>query len=387
MPARNALVNVVYIAENYLGVVKIVFADSSTWLEVGQVAGIWWKAIFIPCGNCPVVAQTDGIKLRALLPQQSCDNCLEIEEQHDNFNGTAFPTPIHPQRLRWVRGPGPIPQRMSSFICNGQASVGISTYSNAAWVFTPLDEGELIAEIWWATEVLGTDTALGFRTNKGREVFMGYPARLEHEEWTWRLVDQPRREEHQIFYESSSLDNIKSIAFDSREVTMDGINNFDPVRAINRLPDFLHCQDDFFYTSASLNSVVQVTACRAPDTSAITGMMLQYDNGHKEGLGEVRLDCLDTPIQVGGEGREKLWLRFQYDPSGIVDEHPRLVEMQFFPLGAVSDTETVAWYTCLELSWEGQLEWWWNPQQCQVFYGDKGSLEPRDADLWLEAAR
>lgn len=51
--------HVVHIAENHLGVVDLVVADLDHVFQAEQVAGIWWRAIYTPCGRCLIMATND----------------------------------------------------------------------------------------------------------------------------------------------------------------------------------------------------------------------------------------------------------------------------------------------------------------------------------------
>ncbi|KAF5562003.1 hypothetical protein FPHYL_5871 [Fusarium phyllophilum] len=121
-------------------------------------------------------------------------------------------------------------------------------------------------------------------------------------------------------------------------------------------------------------------------------MLLRFAGGRREALGEVRLSGLQQPMLLGGEGREVMYLEFGYDPTGIVPEHPNLLDARFTRFDEPSEDlnpenhPDVAGRGFLEVSWEGVLEWRWSPLQCRLVYEGRASLQPRDATVWLELA-
>jgi hypothetical protein len=177
---------------------------------------------------------------------------------------------------------------------------------------------------------------------------------------------------------------IGGLAFEDPSPVAQGFQPFDPTTIVPPMPDFRYCVEPFFFSSANLHNLSKITVCQIPDKRGISGLLLTYKNGHKEALGEVRLNCLEPPIDVGKQDR--VWLRFEYDPTGIIDEHPRLVEISFSPIEPIMRDGTdpaVVGINCLEVLFADELHWWWSSLQCQVFYDVQGSLQPRDAEKWL----
>lgn len=177
---------------------------------------------------------------------------------------------------------------------------------------------------------------------------------------------------------------IGGLAFEDPSPVAQGFQPFDPTTIVPPMPDFRYCVEPFFFSSANLHNLSKITVCQIPDKRGISGLLLTYKNGHKEALGEVRLNCLEPPIDVGKQDR--VWLRFEYDPTGIIDEHPRLVEISFSPIEPIMRDGTdpaVVGINCLEVLFTDELHWWWSSLQCQVFYDGQGSLQPRDAEKWL----
>ncbi|KAH7477876.1 hypothetical protein FOMA001_g10181 [Fusarium oxysporum f. sp. matthiolae] len=56
------------------------------------------------------------------------------------------------------------------------------TGGDAAWFHTPFDDNEAITEIWWGS-IGGNGDAMGLRTSKGREVFLGFVGAIPDLDW------------------------------------------------------------------------------------------------------------------------------------------------------------------------------------------------------------
>ncbi|KAJ4285807.1 hypothetical protein BFJ63_vAg4733 [Fusarium oxysporum f. sp. narcissi] len=255
------------------------------------------------------------------------------------------------------------------------------TGGDAAWFHTPFDDNEAITEIWWGS-IGGNGDAMGLRTSKGREVCLGFVGAIP--DLDWELASTPAMDNYRIYYDSMSSMGIGGLAFEDPSPVAQGFQPFDPTTIVPPMPDFRYCVEPFFFSSANLHNLSKITVCQIPDKRGVSGLLLTYKNGHKEALGEVRLNCLEPPIDVGKQDR--VWLRFEYDPTGIIDEHPRLVEISFSPIEPIMRDGTdpaVVGINCLEVLFTDELHWWWSSLQCQVFYDGQGSLQPRDAEKWL----
>ncbi|KAF5703001.1 hypothetical protein FMUND_13222 [Fusarium mundagurra] len=250
----------IHIAENHLGVVDLVVADLGHAFQAEQVAGICWRAIYIPCGRCLIMATND---------------------------------------------------------------------------------------IWWGS-IGGNGDAMGLRTSKGREVFLGFVGAIP--DLDWELASTPAMNDYRFYYDSMSSMGIGGLAFEDPSPVTQGVQPFDPTTVVPPMPDFRYCVEPFFLSSANLQGLSKITVCRIPDKRGVSGVLLTFTNGHKEALGEVRLSCLEPPIDVYKQDR--IWLRFEYDPTGIIDEHPRLVEISFSRIEPIIRDGTdlaIAGINCLEV--------------------------------------
>lgn len=52
-------VDTIYMGENYLGIVQVVFANSEETRIISQSPGIWWRLIRVPSTDCVLKVQTD----------------------------------------------------------------------------------------------------------------------------------------------------------------------------------------------------------------------------------------------------------------------------------------------------------------------------------------
>ncbi|KAF4496317.1 hypothetical protein FAGAP_7529 [Fusarium agapanthi] len=315
--------HVIHIAENHLGVVNLVVADLDHVFQAEQVAGIWWRAIYIPCGRCLIMTTHDGIKLRSLSPVSPCAFCTSL--RGPSYHQIAWPFPTHHIAIRWVGEPRSYPARMAPVILRGSFMILTRspwapysrTADDAAWIYTPLDDNETITEIWWGS-IGGNGDAMGLRTSKGREVFLGFVGAIP--DLDWELASTPAMNNYRFYYDSMSSMGVGGLAFEDSSPVTQGVQPFDPTTIVPPMPDFRYF-------------------CQIPDMLGISGLLLTYTNGHKEALGEVRLNCLELPIHVGKQDR--IWLRFEHDPTGIIDEHPRLVEISFSGLNPLYAMEQI----------------------------------------------
>ncbi|KAG9500378.1 hypothetical protein J7337_008855 [Fusarium musae] len=239
-------------------------------------------------------------------------------------------------------------------------------------------QAEQIAGIWWrAIYTLcgrcSIMTTNDLQTSKGRKVFLGF-----------ELVSTPAINNYRFCYDSMSYIGIGGLAFEDPSPIAQGVQPFNPSTIMPPMPDFRYYVKPFFFSSANLQDLSKIEVCQIPYKRGISGLLLTYTNGHKEALGKVRLNCLESPIGISKQDRN--WLRFEYNPTGIIDKHPRLIKISFSRIKPIIRNRTdpaTAGLNCLEVLFTDELHWWWSPFQCQVFYEGQGSLQPQDAKKWL----
>ena len=124
--------------------------------------------------------------------------------------------------------------------------------------------------------------------------------------------------------------------------------------------------EEYFYTSAILDNVTELTPCRFETGSGsfISGLLLRYSNGCRACVGQIRLDRLQHSLAVGTS--QKMCLGF----SQISDGCPRLVSVGFSGLSRIDLNN-------LEIPLCGKLEWWFSHRQCKVYHDGRASLKTR----------
>ncbi|KAF5019118.1 hypothetical protein F66182_8887 [Fusarium sp. NRRL 66182] len=209
--------------------------------------------------------------------------------------------------------------------------------------------------LWWETIILAQDDHTlciesDMRTNKGRIWTIG-PAQAPDRTdriIVWKFVDRPRQEASTIYYEDAWR-RIQQMAFETEQPLDHGIQ---PPVHIPRPEQPAHkWREGFFYSSASLAGICSVALCRGTmgDDECVIGLVLDYRDGRQRTLGQVRLDYLANPIQVG-------------DSSGIAMrlclKRSRVFEVK------VGDAED-GW---MWMPWEGKIIWWFSIIATKVFH-------------------
>ena len=81
--------------------------------------------------------------------------------------------------------------------------------------------------------------------------------------------------------------------------------NLEQPPPLNPFPGSPHSIGDYFYSGASLENVKRITPCANGTT--LIGILLEYADGTRAALGEVKLDCLMDLIDIDGSSR--IWMR------------------------------------------------------------------------------
>ena len=122
--------------------------------------------------------------------------------------------------------------------------------------------------------------------------------------------------------------------------------------------------DSFHFQEAEMSGLRSVRPCRYGD--AMSGLLIEYHDGHKETVGMVHLKNLEPPIVM--DGTPRFWLgfalregRFCYVCDATAEKKPDKAENRICVSGS------------------GLLQWWTSWRQCQVVFGDQKSPE-----LWLD---
>ncbi|RSL95040.1 hypothetical protein CDV31_014054 [Fusarium ambrosium] len=402
-PRDGQIADVVYMAQDCLGVVKVIFAHSSEPIEVDEIPGVWWRTFAINHQDPRLYAKFDGVKLRWIGHGRINGpwDPWEVGEQCGCLDGeTAWPVPHQPvcKPLRSEMSSkisDSLPEAMSSFVCNGQNVVGYSACvsglgrflvsihahetwqdtsmydaepdDDSTWLFMPMDDGEVVTEIWEGMARDGYLWSVRMKTNKNRIFRTEDAPRRPYGSITWEMVDMPKNEPSRVFFQCWRLYGINHLAFESPKPNGEG--DVESIRAGEPLipKPVKSMGEHVFFTSAVLKDVIKITLCRHADKPGISGLLLTYADGHQESLGEVRLNGLRESVEI--DERDTMWLGFKHDDVRTVHACPYVAEMAFEPLAMPSKDVLVIPLT-------ERLDWWSSCYQDYLVSGDQASPQP-----------
>ncbi|KAF4447882.1 hypothetical protein F53441_8632 [Fusarium austroafricanum] len=392
----------IFIAHDYLGVTDIIATFGNDLPKIEKQPGRWWT-IFARC-QAPFLlsGRFDGIKLREL---GVYDDPHEYPKDPTDVRWASLPTtlnpipmPPHPVKHLWSDGQiiravdWNMPGICGYAICICEDTImkiiphktdekllydfSGSTQYRYSWIYFPLDPGDRISEVWVRSYSVKRDdgeadpaATLLLRTNTGRLLTLG--PQLKY--------GQPEGFNSHARYEAvgimSQIHPCRMyFAFWQQDVSwmrFEGATTFSKLNLkLSRNeehglePD--NCQ--YHYSSAELEGVRQVTPCiswrkRRPD--AILGLLLTYTDGRQRSVGQVRLDFLDTPIDVVSD---TMWIVL----PGVEESCPGC--------GTKHDTSGVDFIsfnepdedkkTCIKIPFRGRLDWYFSEDDCHVFHHD-----------------
>ncbi|RGP64380.1 hypothetical protein FLONG3_9567 [Fusarium longipes] len=373
---KNGLPDKISFASNHLGIIAIVFGD--TVLSKQERLGVWWSCFRPNAKHCFLKAYTDGFKIRdlRLVESQYVDGIPPIRwsilppepkaASVVNLDDRAYSTPYF--KLLDCGNPGitgystcMIDGDLVDLHCNYEGE-DLSFYRkgggdrlHAVWLYFPIQEGERIFEVWRQRKKphFCRDIPI-LRTNKGRVFVLGTQTNkpgvsIEYD----RLTSFPNAK-HARFWFSYREGCVDYLAFDTEDRRQDKNEQ-------NRLLQgpFALCSsgvaNQFFATTASLEDVVQVAPCKswAPGSTGIVGLVFTYSDGHREAVGQIRLDHLLSPIKVVPTG--DMWLGVRELSYGCVIEKLRLIHSNGRTIYGGNTSEAgLRW---CRVSWLGRLDW------------------------------
>ncbi|KAI1173459.1 hypothetical protein F4777DRAFT_449369 [Nemania sp. FL0916] len=380
-------INRMYVAEDHLGVRQVYFGNSTPAISNQDNSPLWWRTYSISIGK-RLRVHTDGIKIRRF-------ECVPEDEVNHLAKTVLWLTPENrPDLLRFCpftrRPPFTPPEfRMTSLICNGPKTTAYSACwsscllhlrahtidenltscnscsaraKDALWLYMPMDEGEYISQIWKRYRQLPRELAILIVSNKGRVALFGPQQPHYWPTCHWTLLHSSDQAAYRMFFDISPT-GIHELAFESpepREMQA-------PILSVPSSPwPESTSLNDYFYTSAALENVVEVTPCevKVRNRPSIIGLLFRYSDGRQAHVGQFRPDYATTPIAVSSSS--KMWLSFDKNDGGpYVDSvgisHPPKLMSQW----------------CLYVSWVGKLEWWFTWSQCKLYYQDQVSPATR----------
>lgn len=241
------------------------------------------------------------------------------------------------------------------------AAVASDLVDHAIWLYMPIDQGDTISEIWKRSGCFNRHLALLFITKRGRLYQLGPQHTGRWDFYTWTLLDQPSEEPALVWFDQSKF-GIHELAF---ETPTPQPNSLDPtlVLPLSTFPESTSLRD-YFYTSVLLNDVVNVALCVHPSAKRITGLLFHRNNGDQACVGQIRLDCLQPPVQISRSAG--LWLGFVSTSLGVFVESAQLSRPR--------KTSSVQWF---KVFFRGRLDWWFSVIQCKVYQDGRASPPTR----------
>ncbi|KAJ8127384.1 hypothetical protein O1611_g6251 [Lasiodiplodia mahajangana] len=241
----------------------------------------------------------------------------------------------------------------------------MSNRPHALWLYIPLRKRERITEIWQRRRKYGREVALIAITNIERTHLMGaYPKSC------WPLCEYKplykAEPDDNPFFVNESPAGVHAVASGpiAGSLTTRGLRL--PI-ATSPYPESMS-YEDYLYTTARVDHVAHVSLCRADSSSVITGLVFEYTDGHRESVGQIRLDCLEDPFMI--DISQKMWLKISRSPDG----YPQVVDAGFSPIKERLG-KTGGEY--LYIMWHGVLEWWFSLNQCLLYHNGQASLSTR----------
>ncbi|KAM0415904.1 hypothetical protein ACHAPT_013115 [Fusarium lateritium] len=242
---------------------------------------------------------------------------------------------------------------------------------DAAWLFLPVYGDEVITEIWEGMTTEQYVWSVRMKTSKNR-IFhiegVSYQPTSFYNGVPWTLVDQSGKEPSRVSSQCWTLYGISHLAFESPRLRDKG--DAGSIRAgepdIPKQVEII--EEQVFITSATLENLAKITPCRHADKLGISRMLLTYTDGHREVLGEIRLNGLQDPVYLT-PGRDTMWLGFKHNDVRTKDSCPYVAEVAFTPLDVVPKDVLV-------VSLRGRLVWWWSCYQDCLIFEDQTSPKP-----------
>ncbi|KAK1585888.1 uncharacterized protein LY79DRAFT_518029 [Colletotrichum navitas] len=376
-PDPSRRVESVYVAENYLGVVQVIFCCSDQPPVVERCQGIWWRVIRLH-DDLMLITQTDsqGVKLRSL--------ALRNEESNLHLNHLWCIPPSEPVRLVQL-DQGPPAAQISMLECNKPRVTAYSVYwycrimlihahvageklafyqghDKGVWVYFALEQGEKISQIWMYSQ-FKRGSVLIFRTTHSRVACFGPQPKLQPLPIP-TLIDVPRQDRgSRLFWEHSPL-GVRNLFFET-SVPAPASESLALPRPSSQHPRSTFFES-YFYSTATLDGVRRIVPCQRyiHGKLRIIGLLLQFPGGRQSCVGQVRLDSLGNHLQA--DGNQSIWLGFSKD-----DHRPFVSALE---LSEPKQSEGLSW---LEVQLCGTLEWWFSSRQCQVCYMGKSSPPTR----------
>ncbi|KAI0882241.1 uncharacterized protein GGS22DRAFT_191411 [Annulohypoxylon maeteangense] len=322
-----------YILEDHFGIRDVLFTADEEHQPPNRFIplGVWVRHISDSDGIQSVRVRGDGLKVRDIV----IGNDYECEPQNiARFRDWKAP----PNTLLNIRTLEPLfegfpknvkyggyPQ-MDSFDCNHPDIIGYSAavggYGVVAifshfrgsdfsmygevnplhpvtWVYMPINQGELVTEICRFEKInehIKTSYfGLMFITNHGRIGVLGDHRTLMLNT-DFQRVYGPPSEPSKIFFDKGKGETMTLLAYESEDEPMK--KEIPQSILTNRFRDY--SSNSWYYTRCDMEGVTRIVPCRKSGSGPkqLIGALLEYEDGHKECMGEWRFDWATEPIRV-----------------------------------------------------------------------------------------
>ncbi|KAG7421587.1 hypothetical protein Forpe1208_v000122 [Fusarium oxysporum f. sp. rapae] len=236
-----------------------------------------------------------------------------------------------------------------------------AAYPRGFFIHMPLDDGEFVTEICRRYALAAGNrisACLVFVTNKGRSTLFGTSGPPE----SCLVLDKiltPAPNGTQIWFNDSTSVHPKSLRYLAFDGLMPPVQRPFPPSLIPNPPYFwTQNTESWFVSSCSMEGIVDMTLCRdtAFDHRPITGILLQYENGHRECLGQFQFDKALKTVRV--EHTMDLYI-------GSLRTTCSYLYIADIATSPLHDFGGLAW---MRVSRHGTLEWWSSLRHSIVCY-------------------
>ncbi|OTA80871.1 hypothetical protein M434DRAFT_17566 [Hypoxylon sp. CO27-5] len=406
-PTRK--VRKIYIAEDHLGVRGIKLVSSNSSVPPGpspDIPGVWWRRLSHDRGIYTIRAVTDGFKVRDIRVMSPADARRTVPRGFDSLRWQVWEPPsVAVVNLRTLDATvdnacGDSP-RMNFFDCNSPDLIGysvaiteqnvitvhshrqdtdLSFYQNVKpirkpilWLYMPIEKDEYVTEIGrfhlngWSRP--GVYIGLAFTTNRGRTTIFGNNDHLVRRRMNCTLLYSPPRHSTRIYFNAVDQETyergIRILACGEPQSL--GFMQVSP-SVYSLRAQSLDPNQDYFYSSCRMNDVTSVTPCINEDhpDKLVIGLLFQYEDGHRECVGQMRLDWTTDTIEVDRTrrtlrvGMTKPKIRNRGRPFG---ESFINVTRTVGRVVVSNSSKYVGYrsgYTWIDVPWYGTLEWWFS---------------------------
>ncbi|CAH0046392.1 unnamed protein product, partial [Clonostachys solani] len=321
-------VKVLYVAFNHLGIQRLVLGVDDEPPRIPPRDGVWWATMLVDGDT--FTCRSDGMKLREMKPaaanEFSWDQCWATPQPYNNLPLVYSLTTSDASTLTRIKvAEWNMPSitgysvrwdvRLSSIHAHVRGEDDFAFYDEmsrkrprAVWLYMPMDEGELIEQVWLRSDEgsFFPSPALIMKTNRSR-VWEAGPRPEPAQSYTWTVLSQST--EAQRFFFNQSYFGISKLGFQPFPQPASAIPPVVPCP--KSTPQKPLSSEDHFYSSAPLDGVVSIDIClkkkekkvkkkgERKSTPNITGLLFSYQDGRQRSVGHVRLDWLQGPTTIG----------------------------------------------------------------------------------------